>query len=467
MPVGMTRWSLLAVCATVPIACVSVPPQPRPDPSATAQAFQSRRLDRVLPDAPRASAGWNRAQWLDAALRLNPTLAEARARATAVAAAERTAAQRPNPSLNLFGEYVAAAAGGVGWLYGLSLDFLLQRPGERTRARESAALETQAAQSDVAESIWQVRSDLRQALLDAMYAQDQGELLEKLLEDRQELLNSAQARAQAGEIGPLEIARASVELAAAQQRLDQARTHGLDAQARLAAAIGVPAAALDEVPLQWPGWADIAALTPAVSADERAEALIARPDLVRTLREYDLADNALRGEVARRWPAFHIEPGYAWDKGGVRENQLNETLHDNELGVSLELPLFNRNEGPIGEALARRTLAGKHLEAVQAELFGQIERAERGWPRARAAWLNATAVAATAQRQSEAEQRALEAGASDRPSSLSAAAATVEAQLLRLEAAYEAQDALGALESAYRRPLEGPERELPQKWRTE
>jgi outer membrane protein TolC len=421
----------------------------------------------VLTAAPLASAGWNRAQWLELALELNPALSEARARATAVAAGERTAAQRPNPTLNLFDEYVAAAAGGVGWLYGLSLDFLLPRPGERARVRESAALETQAAQSDVAESIWQVRAELRQALLDAIYAQDQSALLEQLVKDRQGLLGSAQARAQAGEVSPLETPRASIELAAAQQRLDQARTRSLDAQARLAAAVGVPASALDGVPLQWPEWSDIAALTPAVSEDDRTEALIARPDLVRTLREYDLADSALRSEVARRWPAFHIEPGYAWDKGGVRENRLNETLHDNELGVSFELPLFNRNEGPIGEAVARRALAGKHLEAVQAELFSQIDRAERGWPRAREAWQNAAAMAVTAQHQSEAERRALEAGASDRASSLSAAAATVEAQLLTLEAAYEAQNAFAALENAYRRPLEGPERELPLKWRTE
>jgi outer membrane protein TolC len=455
------------VACILPAACVSVPESVRPDPAATARGFESRRLEQALPAGSAPAAGWNRAQWLEAALKLNPKLAEARAQALAVAAAERTAAQRPNPSLNLAAEYVAAAAGDVGWLYGLALDFLVQRPGERARARAAAALETQAAQSDVAESIWQVRTGIRDALLDAVYAQDQAALLDRLLADRQGLQNSARARAQAGEISPVEISRASIELAEAQQRRDQAHTHGIEARARLAAAVGVPAAALDGVPMQWPDWDHIAALSPDVSEDARAEALIARPDLVRTLREYDLADNALRTEVARRWPAVHIEPGYAWDKGGVHENQFDEVLHENQLALSLELPLFNRNEGPIGEAVARRTLAGKHLEAVQADLFAQIDRAQRGWPGAREAWQNATAVADTAQRQSDAEHSALEAGASDRPSSLSADAAAIEARLLALNAAYEAQGAFGAIESAYRLPLEGPERELSQKWRTE
>jgi cobalt-zinc-cadmium efflux system outer membrane protein len=463
---GMRRGMVVALCASL-LACVSVPPKPRPDPAETARHFEQRRLDGLYPGAPAPAAGWDRAQWLTAALIRNPDLAGERARATAIAAAERTAAQRPNPTLNLFGEYIAAAAGGVGWLYGLSVDFLLQRPGERDRARLAAALQTQAAQSDVAESIWQVRAQLREALLDALYAEDQAALLQALVSERTGLRASAEARAKAGEISSAEVPPATLELAAAQQRLDRARARAIDARARLAAAVGVPAAALDGVPLLWTGWADIDALAPQLSDAQRAEALIGRPDLVRTLREYDLAENALRSELAHRWPEFHLVPGYAWDKGGVRENQLNETLHDNEIGLSTELPLFHRNEGPIGEAIARRELAGKHLEAVQADLFEQMERAERAWPSARAAWRSAASAALTAQRQSELQQRALKAGASERSSALAAAAAATEAQLLTLDAAYEAQQAFAQLEGAYRRPLDGPECDLPLRWRTE
>lgn len=463
------RWGVVALCVTLALSvgCVTVPPQPRPDLAATARSFEQRRLDELVPGGSPAAAGWDRAQWLQAALVLNPDLAEARAKAMATAAAQRTAAQRPNPTLNLFGEYIAAAAGGVGWLYGLSLDFLLQRPGDRNRAMAAAELQTQAAQSDVADSIWTVRAQLHQALLDVVYSDQQIALLQQLLDNRQGQLASAQIRARVGEISFSEVPSATLELAAAQQRLERARARGIDARSRLAAAVGVPSAALEQVPLQWQGWTEIDALLPTLSTERRAEALIGRPDIVRTLHEYDLADNAVRAELAHRWPEFHLVPGYAWDKGGVRENQLNETLHDNEIGLSTELPLFNRNQGPIGEAVARRELAGKHLEAVQADLFEQMERAERAWPQARLAWLNAASAAITAQQQNELQQRALRAGASDRSSALAAAAAATEAQLLSLDAAYEAQEAFAELESAYRRPLDGPECELPMSWRTE
>src|ERR1700722_15447337 len=177
------RWGVIALCATLPLGCASVPPKARPDLAATAHSFEQRRLEGLYPGEAPPTSGWDRAQWLNAALILNPDLAEARARAMSVAAAERTAAQRPHPTLNLFGEYMAAAAGGVGWLYGLSLDFLLQRPGDRARAKATAALQTQAAQSEVAESIWTVRAQVHQALLDAVYANEQIDLLQQLLDN--------------------------------------------------------------------------------------------------------------------------------------------------------------------------------------------------------------------------------------------------------------------------------------------
>jgi len=107
---------------------------------------------------------------------LNPQLPKREQRPWPPPAGERTAAERPNPNLNLFGEYVSAAATSAAWLYGLSLEFLLPRAGERGRAMASAALQTQAAGADVEEAIWQVRSEVRQALLDASYARDEAAL---------------------------------------------------------------------------------------------------------------------------------------------------------------------------------------------------------------------------------------------------------------------------------------------------
>jgi outer membrane protein TolC len=63
-------------------------------------------------------------------------------------------------------------------------------------------LQTQAAEADVEEAIWQVRSEVRQALLDASYAHDEAaaSLGTVLVTDREALLASNRALAAAGEI---------------------------------------------------------------------------------------------------------------------------------------------------------------------------------------------------------------------------------------------------------------------------
>jgi outer membrane protein TolC len=456
------RQQILAALPAALLAACAATPGPAPlDPSNTAAAFSARRLDQLASDLPSPSQGWDRAQWLSAALQLNPQLAEARSEVATTAAAERTAAQHANPTMNLFAEYVGIAAHSADWLYGLSLDFLLRRPGERARAMHYAALETALANSDLAESIWSVRAALRQALLDVASSRDESGLLEALIAERQMLLASDRARADAGDISRTLILADELELSRVQQRLRQAQARRVDAVSRLAAAVGVPVAALDEIPVRWDDWADIGALTPTRSGDWRSAALIGRPAIIHALRQYDLAEISLQSELAKRWPELHLTPGYAWGGEGVREDPLNGFTQETALGLGFELPVFNQHQGPIGEALARRAAAGQHLIAAQAELFEQIDRAELAWPRARAAWEDAAGVVAIADRQHAAEQRSLAAGASDRAGLVTAQIATTEAQLLLLAAAYDAESAFGALEDAYHRPLQGPESELP------
>jgi hypothetical protein len=75
--------------------------------------------------------------------------------------------------------------------------------------------------------------------------------------------------------------------------------------------------------------------------------------------------------------------------------------------------------------------------------------------------VQARALAQIAEQQDTARRRALASGASDRSELLAAQIASTEAHLAVLEAAYAAQLAFGALEDAYRRPLQGAEAGWP------
>jgi len=449
-PLGPALFALLTGCA-------AAPPHTPLEPAQTAAQYGARRLEALSPALPPPQTGWSSAQWLDAALQLNPKLSEERAEVAAVAAGERTAAERPNPSMQLFAEYLTSAGQAASWLYGLSLEFLLRQPGERDRTRQRAALQTALAKSDLTDSIWQVRAALRLALLDAVSAHDQSALLESLIAERRALLASDRARLSLGDIARAQLLTDQLELNRAEQRAQQTNARGADARARLAAAVGVPVAALQDLPLRWSDWAEIDALEVATPDRWRSEALIGRPQIVHALREYDLAEVSLQSELAKRWPQLHITPAYAWGGEGVRQNTLYDIATEAGVAVSFELPILNQHQGPIGEAVARRAAAGEHLKAVQAQIFEQIDRAELAWPAARQAWSDTRMAADIADRQSQAEQRALSAGASERASVIAAQIAATEARLTVLQTAYTAEVAFGELEDAYRRPLHGAE----------
>jgi cobalt-zinc-cadmium efflux system outer membrane protein len=434
-------------------ACVSAPAPAPVTAAGTLSAFSARRLDDLTTQLPPPANGWDRTQWFAAALELNPQLAEQRAAVLAAAAGERTAAEHPNPNIDLFAEYLVSAAQSGAWLYGLSLDFLLRQPGERARAREHAALETALADSGLAEAIWQVRSALREALLDAVAAQDESALLDSLTAARQQLLDSDRKRLALGDIARAQLLTDELELTRATARRQQAHTRFRDATARLAGAVGVPASALDGVPLRWSDWAAIDRLSIEAPQQWRSDALVGRPQIVHALREYDLAELGVRSEVAKRWPQLQLTPAYAWGGGGVREDALNDIARDSAVGVSFELPVFNQHQGAIGEAVARRAAAGEHLKAVQADIFEQIDRAELAWPAARQGWEDMQHQAELSERQRQSDEHALAAGAGERGSVLTSSIAATEAHLAVLEAAYGAQQAFGALEDAYRRPL--------------
>ena len=441
------RWRVLpTLLAALLASCASPLPVARSDAKQGLDAFEQRRLDAPELGLP-ATQPWDRAQWFRFAQARSPALAEARARLALVKAGELTAAQRPNPTLNLTTEYIAAAAASPAWLFGVAVDFLLQSPGSLDRAKAVAALQSDAAGVDLGDALWQLRSGVQAALLDAVAAQSEAQRLDQLIGQRTALLTTARRFVTEGESPATDGLRAEAELAAAVQRRQQAGQRQRDARQRLATAVGVPMAALAEVPLSWPDWSQPDRLVPLQHPPERDAALLARPELLRALRETELAELGIQAELGKRRPEVRVSPGYT-DDHGVRKNQL---------GIGIPLPLFNRNEGPIAEAQARRDLAARHVEVVQADLLAQIDGAERTWPVALGNWRAAAADESRLLKIAAAERTRLSEGASDRPSLLAAEIAVTEAELSTLTAALDAQKAFAALEDAYRTPLTGPE----------
>ena len=162
------------------------------------------------------------------------------------------------------------------------------------------------------------------------------------------------------------------------------------------------------------------------------------------LAEYAATESALRLEIAKQFPDVHINPSYQFDQGE----------HKWSLGISVELPVLNQNQGPIAEAKAKRAEASARFLELQAKVIAEIDRALT----ARAAALEQVSrqsqLAQLAREQSAAAEAMFKAGATDK---LELAGAQLEAgatELAYLDAQIKAQQAIAQLEDAIQRPRE-------------
>jgi outer membrane protein TolC len=418
-------------------------------PEQAAVALESRTLrDPGLHRYLAANAGhdpgdaWDFESLCWAAFYFNPSLAVARAQWDTAVAAQRTAAQRPNPTLTLTPGYDFTREAGVSpWMPSIGLDFLVATRGRRSWQQEIAAADADAARLAVYAAVWQVRSDLRKALLESEIASRRANVLRQQSDAQQRLVSLLQQRFEAGAIAQSEILVTRTAWLRAEAAAADAAVQADAARIRVAAALGVPAAALIHVRLPAvpppPHWTD-AELTTA-----RRAALLSRADVLAALAKYRAADAALGLELARRMPEIHLGPAYQYDQG---QNKWS-------LGISFELPVFNRHEGPIAEASARRAEAAAQFNLVQTQALVAVDRAAAALRAAERQLQRAAQIEDQTRAQSASVQQRLRAGGADQVELETAAVDAANSAGMALDAEAAVSAAAGQLEDALQTPF--------------
>jgi CRISPR system Cascade subunit CasA len=421
-------------------ACQTYAPAP-PHPEAFPAALAARRLDDTA-----AHGGWTGGDLLAAALKRNPRIAEAAAKYRTAVAAARTARVRPAATLTLTAEYSDEASH---WLYGAGSDIPLDQ-GARRQGRLSAAdLTALQALYDYQEAVWTVRTALAKAQSDWLISGLEASAASALVAVRQERSTRLNQRVSAGEDARPAALAARAELGAAVRRLADAESRAEQNRLALAQALGVGPSEVRGVSLAPPRSAPAQPVTPAA----RDAAALGRPDVLRAIADYDIAEGALRTEIARQYPEVHIGPGYTYDHG-IRKIPFNLTL---------VLPPADLNRAAIAQAEARRAEAGRSLEAAQAGVLAAVDQAKSAAAGTQMALSiirdqeRPAALAAEA-----AADRALAAGEADKVDQLAARAARLEAELALLDARKAAEAAAIDLEDALRTPYDPAERDLLQ-----
>lgn len=238
------------------------------------------------------------------------------------------------------------------WKVMSSLGLTIPISGRLEAEKALAAADHRVELARVAEAEWATRIDLRRAWLRWSVLHERADTLRRFADQGRTLLDQAARMELAGELSRLEAGLFRMEGAA--WSADALATQSDLAEARLQVLqlMGLfPSAPVE--------------LVPAFVPDQFGTEVISRLDNnleLAALRDaYEHAEQSLRLEVRRQYPDLNIGPGYG------REDGEDQVL----LGLSVPLPVWNRNQRGVAEAEARRDLARAVYEAA-------VERLESG-----------------------------------------------------------------------------------------
>jgi outer membrane protein, heavy metal efflux system len=444
----VSRTSIILAAAAAVSLTGCAPQRYRAAPIAaerTAAAFEARSLadpglrafaEKFLVDA------WPPPEWdyralSLAALYFNPDLETARARVAESQAQLLTAGARPNPSLGV--------TPGVPSPYLLTLDlsFPIETAGKRGYRSSAARSLDEAARLDLAAAAWKVRNEVRSALVDMLIDSRTRDLLRAEVSMRERQVEILSGMSAAGEIARPESDGARIELSRARAALAGADQEAAQARAALAAAVGVPLKALDGARLSWRDFESIPSEDAWRIEEIEKDAVLNRLDVRSALAQYAAAEARLQLEIAKQYPDVNLGPGYTYE-----EQRSYFTV-----GLSVTLPLLDRNQGPIAEAEAGRRQAAAEFLKTQAHVIEGSERALELYRTALENLREAHRLSDLQAARRDAAREAVRVGEEDRLALDDAEIESSVAARAGLEALAQAQRALGGLEDAVQRPL--------------
>jgi outer membrane protein TolC len=366
-------------------------------------------------------------------------LAEARAQWAAVEATKITAGQRPNPTVGFTPTYDTTTP--PPWILGLTWDIPIETAGKRGKRIEQANHLSEAARWDFVGAAWKTRSNVRAALLAIYTARETESLLARQEAAQSNVIRLLEGQLSAGAVSSYEVTQARVALTTTRLALLDSTGQSAQARVQLAGVLGLPLRALDGVKFSFDG---LDQFPQDLTAPEiRRDAILNRADVRGALADYAASQSALQLEIAKQYPDLHLGPGY----------ELDQTDNKWSLGVSLDLPILNHNQGPVAEALANRAAAAAHFLTVQTTAISEIDSALAGYDAALKKSATVKSLLDDMQKQLDSVHAQAQAGAVEPLTLANAEVEFATGAQSRLDALVKAQEALGQLEDAVQSPL--------------
>jgi cobalt-zinc-cadmium efflux system outer membrane protein len=274
----------------------------------------------------------------------------------------------PNPAL-------MTDNGTAEYTYRLGVTQALELGGKRRRRVELAMARHATLEADLKVLAASLRAEARRTYMEAFFAQEREKMLIELITSVDELLRVADERP--GDIPRADVLEVRITRLKARQALEQSKFDHLQADIRLNSLLDNPPEV--ELVLASPARARPPRWLEPRNDDWRTEFLAAyaalideayrrRPELQRLLRERDILSqeerlaraNRIPDAVVSVGPDFVPEPGYRVLHAGVFAM------------LSLEIPVFNRQQGALADVAARRAQLALQQDAARHDIARQV-----------------------------------------------------------------------------------------------
>lgn len=389
--------------------------------------FTGQTLPTEMPPEPTGTITVEIA--IDAAINRHPTLVATWYAIKAREGAALQAGLRPNPTL--FGEIEEFGGSGafsgtsaMSSRIGISQEFSMG--GKIGKGVREAEVSAHIAELEHQAQIMEIKARVELRFLAVFTRQEQLRLQSEQTDLIQKTHDVVGKRVKTGDTSPLDLARSQIELASAKIELQQTRM-ALEAARHLLAQ----------------SWGSVEPLFATVSAQYQSNPMITEQDLQQALErspawrlldaQCTLAAASLDLAEAHRIHNIEVEAGVQ------RFNESDD--HAFFLGISVPLPLSDKNQGGIAEARATKLQAQAEKEAGFLVLRGELQQAWRSLTATRQAVQSLeTEVLPAAHSAYESSSKAYMAGEVDILSLLDAQRIWVETRKTRLDLLHEQEN---------------------------
>ena len=297
------------------------------------------------------------AKAIELALEGNPEVAAAKRQLEATEGQVLQGRSRPNPELAYSLEDTRSKTRTQSW----QLNLPVELGGKRAARTKAAEKSREQAQAQLAELQATVRANVAAAYFDVLTAQERLVLARDSAALAKSSTDTVSKRVAAGKVSPVEESKARVAEAGVRVELAQAASEQRNALSRLFALLGridAPYTVLEGKAENLPSVPSLADLQPLISS---------APGVVLARIEVDRRKALTDLEQSKRVPDVTVSVGMQRSN----ETQRNVLL----FGVSVPLPVFDRNQGNLLEALKLEDKARDELQAATVRLHSEVAQA--------------------------------------------------------------------------------------------